>query len=88
MSQGHTCHATDCKVGVSPKMFMCRRHWFMVPKPLRAEIWHAYRPGQEIDKKPSRSYLNLARAGVIAVAEAEGIQPYTVLYDFLLGEAP
>jgi hypothetical protein len=25
-------------------MFMCKRHWFMVPKTLRDEVWLHYRP--------------------------------------------
>ena len=36
---------------------MCKRHWFMLPKALRDEIWRTYRPGQEIDKNPSAEYM-------------------------------
>lgn len=56
----HTCHATGCDVPVPPKMFMCKRHWFMLPKPLRDRIWMHYRPGQERDKKPSKEWLQAA----------------------------
>jgi hypothetical protein len=38
-------------------MFMCKRHWFSLRKPLRDAIWREYRPGQENDKKPSLRYL-------------------------------
>jgi hypothetical protein len=29
-------------------MLMCRSHWFMVPKPLRDDVWHAYAGGSGI----------------------------------------
>lgn len=67
----HTCHAHGCQQRVPPKMFMCKRHWFMVPKPLRDAIWATYRPGQERDKAPSPAYLANAVAAISAVAERE-----------------
>lgn len=69
----HKCHALRCTTSVPPKMFMCRKHWYMVPKPLRDLIWHHYRPGQEIDKDPSQAYVQVAVAAVNAVADKEGI---------------
>ena len=32
----------------------------MLPKELRDRVWRAYRPGQEIDKRPSAVYLRVA----------------------------
>jgi hypothetical protein len=43
-------------------MWGCRKHWFTLPKMLRDRIWAAYRPGQEIDKRPSETYLDAAGA--------------------------
>ncbi len=43
----HTCHAEGCKVPVPRRMFMCGRHWAMVPKALQDALWAAYTPGQE-----------------------------------------
>ena len=60
----HTCHATGCSTAVPPKMFMCRSHWFALPKALRDAIWRTYRPGQEITKTPSPEYLEAARAAI------------------------
>lgn len=57
----HTCHATGCKVPVPPKMFLCHRHWFRLPKPMRDEIWLVYVPGQEQRKDPTPRYLEVAR---------------------------
>ena len=56
----HRCHAVGCDVAVPPKMFMCRRHWYMLPKRMRDAIWATYRPGQERDKNPSAEYLQRA----------------------------
>ena len=80
----HTCHATGCKTEVPPTMFACRRHWLMVPKPIRDRIWATYREGQCDDWKPSEEYLLAAKEAVIAVANKEGIEPDTSLYDCFL----
>lgn len=56
----HTCHWPGCPVEVPPKLWGCRTHWFKLPKELRARVWAAYRPGQEIDKCPSQEYLAIA----------------------------
>jgi hypothetical protein len=34
----HRCHADDCTAQVAHNIFMCARHWRMVPKPLRDAI--------------------------------------------------
>lgn len=83
----HSCHATGCEIPVLPARFMCRRHWFQVPKALRDKIWSAYRPGQEDDRQPSRAYCEAAKAAVIAVAARERREPDTRLYDRLLARS-
>lgn len=63
----HTCHAIGCSKKVPPAMFMCKSHWFRVPKFLRDGIWATYRPGQEKDWKPCwncRGYGRVASANV------------------------
>lgn len=82
----HKCHATGCTENVKPAMWGCRRHWFMVPKRIRDRVWSTYRAGQEDDWKPSRSYLLAARAAVVSVAEKEGVEPDTRLYDSFLSD--
>lgn len=59
----------------------------MVPKAIRDRIWRHYREGQEDDWKPSREYLTAARDAVIAVAEKEGLEPDTRVYDRFLESA-
>jgi hypothetical protein len=77
----HHCHATACKKSVPPEMLMCKRHWFMIPKPLRDRVWATYRPGQCDDWKPSAAYCEAAKAAVIAVAQQEGLAPDVQLYE-------
>jgi hypothetical protein len=45
-------------------MFMCRQHWFALPKSMRDAIWREYRPGQENDKRPSAEYLRVTREAI------------------------
>lgn len=83
----HTCHATGCKASVPPEMWGCKRHWFMVPKKIRDRVWATYRVGQCDDMSPSREYCLAARDAVIAVAQREGLEPDTKLYDFFLRDS-
>lgn len=69
----HTCHAVGCTAPVPPKMFMCRQHWYALPKPLRDAVWAAYRPGQERDKRPSLHYLEVTDEARRWLAEKAGM---------------
>jgi len=53
----HTCHWPGCPVEVAPHFWGCRRHWFMLPPPIRCDIWLYYRKGQEVTKDPSDAYI-------------------------------
>lgn len=68
----HTCHATGCEVRVPPKMFMCRQHWFSLPKSMRDEIWSTYRYNQENRMDPSDEYLEVALRCVRFIEAKEG----------------
>lgn len=68
----HTCHAVGCKKVVPPKMLFCGRHWHMTPKDTQRLVWQAYRPGQEIDKRPSLVYLVVQSIAVAEVAVLDG----------------
>lgn len=56
----HTCHWPGCTREVPPKMWGCRGHWFRLPGDLRAKVWNAYEPGQEVTKTPSARYIAVA----------------------------
>jgi hypothetical protein len=65
-------------------MFMCKPHWFLVPRAMRSRIWEAYRAGQCDDMNPSLEYCQAAKEAVIAVATREGREPDTKLYDLII----
>ena len=67
----HSCHARGCETPTSPRMFMCRRHWMMLPKVFKDAIWANYTPGQERRKDPTPAYLEAAKAAVDALWEME-----------------
>lgn len=67
----HVCHAAGCVVPVSPKMFMCKHHWFMLPEDIRLEVWMEYIPGQEETKTPTEKYLEVARKAITWLKEKE-----------------
>ncbi len=68
----HVCHAIACTEMVPPKMLMCRKHWFSVPKIIRDQVMAHYRSGQIGDWKPSKEYCEAAKAALRAAAENEG----------------
>lgn len=82
----HHCHATGCKKAVPPEMFTCRTHWYSLPKSLRDKIWRHYREGQCDDMNPSRAYCEAAKECVIFLANKEGIESDTKLYDIFLAD--
>ena len=40
-----------------------------MPAELRRRIWAAYRPGQEIDKRPSQAYLDVMKETIEWIAQ-------------------
>jgi len=70
----NTCHANNCKYPIKPSLFMCRKHWNMVNKELKMELYKHYRKGQEIDKEPSEAYVSTARKCIDSVALVEASQ--------------
>jgi hypothetical protein len=79
----HHCHATECPREVPPEMFMCRYHWFMLPREFRNDIWRTYRAGQCDDWHISHAYAEAARRAVRYIAHREGKTPDTKIYDML-----
>lgn len=79
----HHCHATGCKRAVPPEMFMCKPHWFKLPRAMRFRIWAAYRPGQCDDWNISHEYAEAAREAVRYIARLEGVEADVQVYDTL-----
>jgi hypothetical protein len=63
---------------VPPRLLMCSRHWRMVPAELQAQVWKHYRPGQEVDKRPTQDYLDVMDEAIAAVAKAEVPKAYPI----------
>lgn len=70
--ENHTCHAMGCKVKVPPAMFMCKPHWFALPKQTRNAVWDVYIPGQEIRMDPTEEYMDVTFEAIKWLAEKEG----------------
>ena len=68
----HICHATGCGKPVPPKLLFCLKHWRLTPKKIQLLVWRHYRPGQEIDKRPTLAYLDVMKQAIQAVEVAEG----------------
>lgn len=81
----HICHAMGCNTPVPPRLWGCRRHWYMLPNSIRRKIWAHYRPGQEIDKKPTVEYLYWSFRAQLFVADLEGHtgHHYDYAHDFV-----
>ena len=57
----HKCHWPGCDKDVPPAMWGCTSHWFKLPFALRKKVWTTYRPGQEVDKNPSKEYIAVVK---------------------------
>lgn len=68
----HVCHAEGCARPVAPRFLMCRYHWGQVPRDLQTEVYRLYRPGQEIDKRPTIEYLDAMEMAINYVRRREG----------------
>lgn len=71
----HTCHAYKCNKEVPRKMFMCLKHWRMVPRNLQRLVWRHYQPGQEnFEVQPTEEYFRVTKEAqrVVLSKEASG----------------
>lgn len=61
-TRSHHCHWPGCERQVPPAMWGCKPHWFALPAALRAQVWAAYQPGQEVAGTPSAKHIEVAKA--------------------------
>ncbi|MBB5987399.1 hypothetical protein [Sphingobium lignivorans] len=68
-----TCPAAGCISWTAPGKFMCRPHWFGLPKPLRDEVWRTWRIIESATHRRAEPEQRLAdiRAYRAACAAAE-----------------
>lgn len=72
----HHCHAPGCHLPTAPKLFMCKAHWYMLPKAMRDAIWSAYQKGQEQKRvRPTPEYFEAARAARNYIADLAATTP-------------
>lgn len=71
----HFCHWPDCREQVPPKLWGCRAHWYALPLLIRRAIFQAYRPGQEVDKRPSPEYIAAAKAAQEWIKNRQPVAP-------------
>ena len=67
----HHCHWPGCEEQVPPAKWGCRRHWFMLPKRIRDEIWRTFVPTQETTRIVSREYVAAAQAAQSWIRQKE-----------------
>lgn len=42
-ADGTTCARPGCLMPTSERYILCRRHWWLVPRPVRDTYWRAFR---------------------------------------------
>jgi len=77
----HTCHTVGCDVEIPPKMLMCKRHWYELPREDRDLVWSLYEPGQEITKTPSAEYIREVFKIIARQAERLGLVAPMIICD-------
>ena len=70
----HACHALGCNFPVPPELFMCFKHWTMIPEHLQKAIKKHYRHGQCKDRKPSQAWIEAAKWAMNVVKNTEDLK--------------
>ncbi len=64
----HNCAIPDCGARIPTSMLMCRRHWFMVPRPLRDRVNDAWSIAPDMRALESPEYMAARQEAIDAVA--------------------
>ena len=67
----HACHANDCEVSVPPRMLMCLKHWWMVPKEIQRRVNANFSMRQCVPAagvRPTKEWFSAAHDAINAVA--------------------
>jgi hypothetical protein len=57
------CAVPGCGEAIDPSRLMCRRDWYLVPKPMRDQVWCTWRSGQGAI---SREHEEAVRKAILA----------------------
>ena len=76
----HQCPAASCSIEVSSQMFMCARHWRMVPKPLQTAVYESYRSTGRLsdNHREAVRVVDQAEAGREAAKLQPGMKALTI----------
>ena len=64
----HRCHARGCEVELPRSLFMCQRHWEMLPEALQIDVWVAY---PLIGDRPGPRYMRATNLAIWSIYVAE-----------------
>jgi hypothetical protein len=76
----HVCPVASCAKDVPHYMFMCARHWRMVPKPLQAAVYESYRRDGRAGENHREAIrvVNAAEGGRAALQLPAGMKALTI----------
>lgn len=66
----HLCAVPQCARHVHRSRLMCRKHWYVVPKAIRDQVWATWRSGQGAFSTEHKAAVVLAVAAVLAIEAA------------------
>lgn len=65
----HYCKAPGCKQKVDNCFLMCHKHWYMVPREIRNEIWRTYQPMSWGDLDLFERYVRATEQAIESIHE-------------------
>ena len=76
----HQCPIANCSIDMPSRVFMCARHWRMVPKPLQAAVYESYRATGRLsdNHREAVRIVEAAEGGVRSVGLPAGTKALTI----------
>jgi len=76
----HKCPVSNCSIMAPAHVFMCARHWRMVPKPLQAAVYESYRSTGRLsdNHREAVRVVEEAERGRNALSVAPGMKALTI----------
>jgi hypothetical protein len=68
LSRWGRCPVRGCRAQLDPSRLMCRDHWYLVPKPLRDQVWATWRSGEGVFSPEHREAVRMAIASCQAAS--------------------
>lgn len=76
----HRCPIANCTIAVPNHMFMCARHWRMVPRPLQLAVYESYRRSGRLSENHREAVrvVDAAEAGRATLGLPAGTKALTI----------